>query len=62
MRTTFRSLIQRPVFSLTVIVTLALSLGLAGAILSLLNEVFVRPLPYPRAPSTPSPPTRPSAR
>jgi predicted permease len=49
MKTTLRSLRQRPVFSLTVIVTLALSLGLVGAILSLLHEVFVQPLPYPRA-------------
>lgn len=46
---TLRSLRQRPVFSLTVVATLALSLGLAAAILSLLNEVFFQPLPYPRS-------------
>src|SRR4051812_6742325 len=42
-----RRLATRPGFSLTVIGTLALGLGLATAILSLLYEVFFKPLPYP---------------
>lgn len=49
MKSTIRSLRQRPAFSATVIATLALSLGLATAILSLVHEVFVKPLPYPEA-------------
>lgn len=47
MTSTLRSLAKRPVFSLTVIATLAFGLGLVSAILSLLYEVQVRPLPFP---------------
>jgi predicted permease len=41
-----RSLAKRPVFTSTVILTLALGTGLAATILSLLHEVFLKPLPY----------------
>lgn len=49
MKSTLRSLLRRPVFSLTVVGTLALGLGLATAILSLLTEIYLKPLPYPDA-------------
>lgn len=49
MTTTLRSLAHRPAFSLTVVATLALGLGLATAILSLLAEIHFKPLPYREA-------------
>ncbi len=39
-----RSLLKRPLFAGTVILTLALATGLVSAIIGLLHEVFVRPL------------------
>lgn len=45
MKSTLRSLTQRPLFAGTVIVTLAFATGLVAAILGLLQEVFVCPLP-----------------
>src|SRR5688572_15669168 len=47
MKPSLRSLAKRPVFTATVVLTLALGTGLAAAILSLLQEVFLKPLPYP---------------
>ncbi|HSR41364.1 MAG TPA: ABC transporter permease, partial [Longimicrobiales bacterium] len=42
-----RSLVRKPVFVLTVGVTLALGIGANTAIFSLVNGLLVRPLPYP---------------
>jgi predicted permease len=44
-----RSLARTPSFSLIVAITLALGLGAATTIFTLLDRVVLRPLPYPRA-------------
>ena len=44
-----RSLARTPSFSLIVVVTLALGLGAATTIFTLLDRVVLRPLPYPNA-------------
>jgi predicted permease len=44
-----RSLARTPTFSVIVVVTLALGLGAATAIFTLLDRVVLRPLPYPNA-------------
>lgn len=44
-----RNLLRRPGFSLTVVATLALGLGVNAAIFSLFHEVLLRPLPVPAA-------------
>lgn len=49
LRLAARSLRRTPVFSLVAIATLALGLGAATAIFSLLDAVVLRPLPYPEA-------------
>lgn len=46
MRLGFRSLLKRPGFSLFVIATLALGIGANSAVFSLVNAVFLEPLPY----------------
>lgn len=46
MKHALRSLVHRPLFGGTVILTLALATGLVSAVLGLLHEVFVRPLPF----------------
>ena len=47
LRFAIRSLIRRPGFSLTAIVTLALGIGATTAIFSVVNAVLMRPLPFP---------------
>ncbi|HEX9698052.1 MAG TPA: ABC transporter permease [Acidobacteriota bacterium] len=46
LRLAMRLLRQRPSFSLTVIVTLALAIGANAAVFSLVNGVLIAPLPY----------------
>ncbi len=48
LRLALRSLRRRPGFSFAVVAVLALGLGAATAIFSLVYEVLLRPLPYPR--------------
>ncbi|MEM7480038.1 MAG: ABC transporter permease [Acidobacteriota bacterium] len=49
LRVAFRSLVRSPVFSLVVILTMALAVGANTAIFSVVNAVLLRPLPYPEA-------------
>ena len=43
---TFRQFRRAPVFTLTVIATLGLTVGLSTAVFSVMDAVFLRPLPY----------------
>ena len=49
LRFAIRSLLRRPGFALTAIVTLALGIGATTAIFSVVNAVILRPLPFERA-------------
>jgi putative ABC transport system permease protein len=46
-RSALRSLIRRPSLSITIFLSLALGLGLLMAVLSIVDTVLLRPLPYP---------------
>ena len=48
LRFAVRSLIRRPGFSVTAVVTLALGIGATTAIFSVVNAVLMRPLPFAR--------------
>jgi|SRR5688572_9114807 putative ABC transport system permease protein len=49
LRHTSRSLLKRPAFAATIVLTLGLGLGSTVAIFSVVNGVVLKPLPYPEA-------------
>ncbi|HEY3886561.1 MAG TPA: ADOP family duplicated permease [Vicinamibacterales bacterium] len=44
-----RALVRRPAFSLTTIVTLAIGIGITAAAFTLVDDILLRPLPFPNA-------------
>jgi putative ABC transport system permease protein len=46
-RFAWRNAIRRPAFTLLVVVTLALGLGVSSAVFAIVDPVLLRPLPYP---------------
>ena len=49
LRFTWRSLAKRPAFTLTILLTLAVSIGAATAVFSAVDRILFRSLPYPEA-------------
>jgi len=46
LRFSFRTLARQPVFAVVAIVTLAIGIGMTTAMLSIVHDVLIRPLPY----------------
>lgn len=49
LRSAYRSIVRSPRFSAGVVGVLTLGLGLSAAVFSIVNGVFLKPLPYPEA-------------
>src|SRR5688500_14075722 len=49
LRHTVRTLLRAPVFALATVVTLAIALGAATAIFSVVDGVLLEPLPFPQS-------------
>lgn len=47
LRRTARRLLRAPGFTLTIVLTLALGIGAAVAIFTVVNGILIRPLPFP---------------